>query len=520
MHTNSISAPYAHPQRLRNGLSDLWLSILFSIAFVFVVLRPGLAEVTSSNATNVKDAGADPTGQVDCTRLLTRIHATGKQVYYPNGTYLFNGTHLDLSGGVTFESPEGVVVRNSISHANILQFDDAGNLIGLQHNHLELDQRDLGEPVAVNVGNLVRPPASIAAHNTRFDLLAYWYNDFGLEHRRATAPDGGWIGWYYWSWNFHNADRDGYDPARHPLLGYYRGDDPVVLDWQCYWMREYGVRGVILLGASREGQIETWKSPVHRNHWLYQLFTDVPNFRGLSYVMSAYTTWNAASDEERSRVEQAWQSLIREVYFRYDNFYAIERDGKMFPVLYVHEEGAMRGVFDNYRGATNTAAFYRRIANLFQSEGYGGVALLARHPIGDGILNFSDLEQDGVLHFAASYADDHSSGATYPERVTNYAPPTAPDTVLSVCTAKHTHTPHPSKWQCPGHSPTLFREMLKKAAAHVERYNLPRIITCYNVSEWAEGGPGLQPNMQDRFGYLEAVRDALVVSPEAASPEN
>ena len=40
---------------------------------------------------------------------------------------------------------------------------------------------------------------------------------------------------------------------------------------------------------------------------------------------------------------------------------------------------------------------------------------------------------------------------------------------------------------------------------------MPRLITCYNVAEWAEGGPGLQPNMQDRFGYLEAVRDVVVV---------
>jgi len=52
--------------------------------------------------------------------------------------------------------------------------------------------------------------------------------------------------------------------------------------------------------------------------------------------------------------------------------------------------------------------------------------------------------------------------------------------------------------------------MLTKAVAHIDQHELPRIITCYNVSEWAEGGPALQPNMQDRFGYLEAVRNALV----------
>ena len=75
--------------------------------------------------------------------------------------------------------------------------------------------------------------------------------------------------------------------------------------------------------------------------------------------------------------------------------------------------------------------------------------------------------------------------------------------------AKHTHAPHPSKWHCPGHTPALFKKLLEKAVVHVRRHDMPRVLTCYNVAEWAEGGPGLQPNMQDRFGYLKAVRDAL-----------
>ena len=39
---------------------------------------------------------------------------------------------------------------------------------------------------------------------------------------------------------------------------------------------------------------------------------------------------------------------------------------------------------------------------------------------------------------------------------------------------------------------------------------MKRIITLYNISEWAEGGPGLQPNVQDGFGYLEAIRNAIM----------
>ena len=39
---------------------------------------------------------------------------------------------------------------------------------------------------------------------------------------------------------------------------------------------------------------------------------------------------------------------------------------------------------------------------------------------------------------------------------------------------------------------------------------MARTITCYNVSEWAEGGPGLVPTVADGFAYLEAIRDNIV----------
>ena len=464
---------------------------------------------------NVVKHGADPTGRRDSTEALSQLHASGKRIYYPNGVYLFNGRTLDLSGGVTFESRKGVTVRNDISPQNVLQFDDAGNLVGLQHNHLELDNTKLGGNRSVGSGTLVRPPVSTAKHRTRADLLVHWYNDSGLEHRRAYAPNSGWIGWYYWSWNFHNTTRGDYDPARHPLLGFYRGDDPVVLDWQCYWLREYGVTGVILFMPSKWknpklGLIEVWGEPTHRNHWIYRLFTDVPNFRGLKYVMTAPTPYSYSTPEVMAEVEARWLAIIEQIYLRYDNFYTIQRDGRSYPLIYLHEEAGLRGVFDSYRGAKRTLAFYRRIVTHFRSKGFGGIALLARHPISSKMADFAELEKHGVLHLNGYYATDHSSGSTYAERVANYSPPTEARTIINTSIAKHTHPPHPSKWHCPGHSPALFRKLLEKAVAHVHKHNLPRVITCYNMAEWAEGGPGLQPNMQDRFGYLEAVRDVLV----------
>ena len=168
----------------------------------------GVTRSAGQRELNVVELGADPTGTTDCTQLLQEIHARKQRVYYPNGTYRFNGKTLDLSGGVEFETLTGVTVRNDISPGSILQSDDAGNLVGLQQNHLELNAAKLGGALPTECGSLVRPPVSRREIRRKVDLLAHWYNDFGLEARRA-RPGSGWIGWDYWAWNFHGAGGDG-----------------------------------------------------------------------------------------------------------------------------------------------------------------------------------------------------------------------------------------------------------------------------------------------------------------------
>lgn len=455
---------------------------------------------------NVVEAGADPNGVTDCTALLSSLHASGDRVYYPNGTYRFNGRTLDLRGGVRFESAAGVTICNDRSPANVLQFDDAGNLIGLQQNHLELDDTDLGGHLPTGCGSLVPPPLSGRPLTRSLDLLAHWYNDGGLECRRH---GGGWIGWYYWSWNSHrplSENADPYDPARHPLLGFYLGDDPVVLDWQCYWLREYGVAGVILQMGD---DLSRWQDPLDGNHWLWVLMNQTPNFAGLRYVLSMPTPYASASPETQVTVEGKWRALL-ELLPHYPNVYCMEREGRRYPLLYLHEEGGLTGVFDDYNGCARTLDFYRRMAAVLHAQGFDGMALLARHGIGSAQADFDALEREGIIHLTGSYSDDLSQGATYPERVAAYAPPVDPRLVLNVNTAMHSHTPHPSAWNCPGHTPALFGDLLGRAVDHVLAHGMPRLITCYNVAEWAEGGPGLQPNMQDRFGYLDAVRDVVL----------
>ncbi len=477
--------------------------------------------IAADGPLNVVTCGADPAGRTDCTRLLQELHSRKVPLFYPNGTYRFNGETLDFTGGVTFESPTGVVIRNDLAPQPVVVCDDQGHLIGLQQNHLEQDERELGTKGRMRSGSLVSPPLSKAARPTAVDVLAHWYNDGGLECRRT---GGGWTGWYYWSWAFHapvlsgGKAGDPYDPARHPLLGFYRGDDPVVLDWQCNWLAEYGVKALSLCGGRVD--FDRWQRPEAEGHWLYQLFHHVPNFQRLQYVLWPPSPWLKATPENRQKVEAGWTQMIERAYRRYGNCYALEAGGRRYPVLYVYEGEALRGVFDNYRGAGQTAAFLGRVAARFQAAGYGGVALFVRHPTAEKLLDRAALERQGVLYCNASYAEDHGKGRTYPERVASFAAPTGARTILNTCTARHSQAPHPSRWVCPGSTPALFGEQLRKAVAHVQTNGMPRIVTCYNVAEWAEGGPGLQPNMRDRFGYLEALRHAVALPPGAVSKPN
>lgn len=482
----------------------LFLLLFFACMTNAESIRAGNREV------NVLDYGVDRTGRVDATRTLMRIHSLGRRVYYPNGVYRFNGPTLDFSGGVRFESLNGVVIRNDLSPEPVVVFDDDGRLIGLQQNHLEKNEKTLGGPLPIRDGSLVHPPLSKDPPATSVDLLAHWYNDFGLESRRVNKGSG-WIGWYYWTWNFHRAVGDGYDPSRHPLLGFYRGDDPTVFDWQCYWLCEYGVTGVILAANITDPTaLARWDRPSSELYWIHELFNHAPNFKRLRYVMWGPTAWRPCTAENQAKIERAWTEVIDRIYLRYANRYVLRIKDRRYPVMFVWDEGALRGVFDNYRGSLQTHAFYKRVARRFQKYGFDGVALFVRHPQEPSKRERERLEEAGVLHFAAYYGNPLSRNFhNYRELVDHFRPPADPHAIVNVVTSHDSHTPHPSHWKCPGSTPDLFRRLLAKAVKRVCAGPGPRVITCYNVAEWAEGGPGLQPNMRDRFGYLQAVRDVL-----------
>ena len=70
---------------------------------------------------NVLDFGADPTGTNDSTSAMAAAHATGRLVYYPNGTYLFTKLTTPITrGGIVGDGPTSTVLNSSDTSSDTL----------------------------------------------------------------------------------------------------------------------------------------------------------------------------------------------------------------------------------------------------------------------------------------------------------------------------------------------------------------------------------------------------------------
>ncbi|KKM08170.1 hypothetical protein LCGC14_1726570 [marine sediment metagenome] len=514
-------------------------------------------------------------GTTDMSTAIIDAHSIGVHVTYKDEAFLFKGTtNPDFTYGVTLQNAS--VVGTKAEDKEIMVFDD-GRLVGLQHNHLELDETEIGSNAAITQGVLVSPPISRADIQSDIDIIAHWWQDFGLEYTRFGNGSNGNLKWYYWDWNHTDTvSVDGFRNDRRPLLGWYRGDDAIVLDWQCYWLREYGIRVVSLLPTARV-DVSTWATPEDQFHWLFQLVTNVPNFQGLRYL------WWGPFDG--AGIQTQWEAIVDDIHTVYDNFYAIEIGGKQYPAMYCFEEDTL---YTNL-GGTDAAyiSFCTAIADKFIALGYAGVALFVRHMKSEATVDRRDYEAVNCYHFAMDYGahgsriassvvvpvvDDASTMAAMVNSWTPYQDKPAwvvstsyvvgdlttnrrrvyrsltihtsaaadepgfgknwktdwarltdfDKEIASVATSKYATDAHPSNgnnfWKADGATPAIFRKWLNKAIDLIRRHDLPKIVAVYNVSEPAEGGPGLQPNSADGFGYLEAVRQALAESSVSSKP--
>ena len=542
-----------------------WLSLLMAALLVLALTACGGKGGDADNkddggkgesaVINAVEYGVDNTGKTDMTDKMIAMHKegakNGKPIYYPNGTYLFNGATLDFTSGVQFESMDGVTVRNSVADTNIINFDDAGNLIGLMHNHLEMKYDAKNPDDFIVSGNLTEAPLSTAKFDTKLDFLVYWYNDFGLE--RTKPIPGSWNGWYDWQWNHHDvgttckaklpaadgseegevcgaklpisddpyvlptcpecgaqSTTDQYDPTRHPLLGWYRGDEVEVLDWQCYWLQEYGIQNSVLLAGGWDES--AWSDPTYGQYWVYNLLNNTKNAKQMNFALQITSNYNLNSEQHKA----AWQKTFDTFYFKdayKDMVYCYELDGKRYPLVFIWDENALsHGI-----GLDTVKQMYKDVAEMFKGHGYDGICIAARTPIfayDSKAAIRAEMKEAGVLWYAADYPSNATNpwgGTTYEER-TKFHPHEDPSRIFAVATGLHTHDPHPSQWVCSGNTPELFSNWVKNAVEEtLKNPARPQMVTCYNMAEWSEGGPGLTPTVGDRFGYLEAIRDNIVV---------
>jgi hypothetical protein len=129
-----------------------------------------------------------------------------------------------------------------------------------------------------------------------------------------------------------------------------------------------------------------------------------------------------------------------------------------------------------------------------------------------------ELEDSGVILRMASYETCYGSHSSYNNSYETYAKTAAFSTntneINNVVTSAKTMAPHPSNWTLDGSTPDLFATALQRSVDNVITHNKINKVSVYNVAEWAEAGPGLQPNKRDGFGYLDAVRRLTVKSRE------
>lgn len=455
-----------------------------------------MAEISTLNGYKIKDKKAK--------RYYENIDSLKADTTLKNGMLAETKGYYDSTdnGGSTYN----IRTRNEsdiIDNGNIIEL--SGNLvaekinnnffIGEKQNKNEIKYTTFGN--YIDFGEPIEPPLLDNIPYKGFDIIGHFYNDFGLKSTAMspTQDNGSWK-WYDWSWNFSN--KESFDLARVPLLGYYQGDDRKTLDWILYWL---GNSGVNVLSIVNPNGIDTtnWDQESSKNHWLYVLMNqckNISNFKVMPWILGQHGKTQQNYQDSKSNVLDFITDYPDNVYtYRYNN--------KNYICVFTWDLEGIRGAFDNYNGKTNTMNFLKSFASDIQQLGYDGLCLLCRNN-GTTIPMGTDYIDDGLLLYKSYYSNIDNTLTTY-EEYANKPIEDTENTVLNVMTATESSPEHTSTWNIPGTTPELFQKALNHNIQHMVKYNLPKMITIYNVSEWAEGGPGLIPNEKDGFGYLNAV---------------
>jgi hypothetical protein len=472
---------------------------------------PTTVETKLRESVSFNDFGAVGDGTTDDSDGINNAVAAHTFVRGTVGDYLYTAATTADPSRITLD-PDANIKGMKNETVKIGSRDKAGNFIGFMQNYNETTSI----AVPITTGTFVSPPLSNASSVPGIDVMAYWYNDFGLECVRAAGGSIGSTQWYTWQWAHTVGGAAPYDDTINPLLGWYRGDDPVVLDWICYWLREAGVKGIFQLSRGSLQNTSNWSNPNQENYWLYQLFNNTPNFKGLTYVAEMGSGGTLADNTALIT------NLKTNILPVYDNYQITNIGGKNYGTLWSFDLGTLRaGTYGT------TAAFETMLSGwvtFFQGRGLDGVCIMARNgsfytaDTTTGKQNKARVANLGVQVFEVEYGN--FTGVTagtdqYPTLVDNFYAgyqSVKYSQIPNIMTGRQSHGSfHPSGWTNFGTTPELFTQAAQQAAQMaIANSTIPNMVTIYNVSEWGEGGPSLQPTVGNGFGYLDAIRKISV----------
>lgn len=211
-------------------------------------------------------------------------------------------------------------------------------------------------------------------------------------------------------------------------------------------------------------------------------------------------------------------------------------NGKTYAMVFMWEAEICRALW----GDATFSEWLQQLGRAMAAShsGWDGVAVLMRnapHPSrhggkrGNGHIDYDQALAGGALLLRTAYpVSQHSRAAQpgpdgYQSLIDNFkvapgqgARADADDRyVHCVPTALSSVRPHGSRADYRGHSPEKFGAFVSRVRKAVEAGNGfvdsdgRATILIYNVSEWAESGPALQPNQLDSFRYLQKLLEAI-----------
>lgn len=539
-------------------------------------------QIDPQGTLSVTDFGAIGNDTLsDKAAIFAAGHAAkcqNKLVKFPVGSYFFaNDDYVNGYLSLTSDYVARSDVFLSSNEMNGLAFDCVTDtVIGLRYNFNELKVRDLAIEGSVNFspitsGYFERPPLAVAPTASEIDIIAHWWTRFGTdwmpskgacvqyfpckrshaEGSRCAVSDGSNAAPYgpadyTWEWGHKTGARadtltacpnvptakiftrleaglqydypEEYDGSRHPLLGWYRENDPATLDWISYWLVKHGVDAVTVNGF-----------PSTPSNWAHGLFNNAPNFQLLKYIMWMTNNIQPSNtcSEKFNNLTTAWTNTLNATYLS-ANFknssYKLKKEGVDLPLLYVFGSKQLVDELCVSDAAYGITAFLQGIGVLFGNGGFDGYVLASDAYIQTVVdipaLAANDIHVIEGAYNGISSIDGRDTVMSYEglagkARLSYAERGLYTNSIVSIPTAAHSVSPHYSRWQWKGSTPLLFQSWLDDTVSDVidnwgqqpipVSGNRPFMFV-YNVSEWLEAGASLQPSVRHKFGYLDAVK--------------